>query len=172
MLAVEVTIRPARSEDSAAAAAVVHAVYDEHGFTWEEGGYHADLADVESSFDAFWVAERNGAVVGCVGLRSDVLVLAGTDCSLERLYVLAGARGDGTGSALLRAAVAGARKLGRTRMEIWSDKLLTDAHRLYERHGATVVAERRHDDPDRSEEWGLALELAPPTPPSRPAMPR
>ena len=159
MLAVEVTIRPARSEDSAAAAAVVHAVYDEHGFTWEEGGYHADLEDVERAFDAFWVAESDGSVVGCVGLRSDVLVLEGTDCSLERLYVLPDARGSGLGSALLQAAVAGARGLGFARMEIWSDKLLTEAHRLYERHGAEVVAERIHDDPDASAEWGLVLGL-------------
>jgi hypothetical protein len=44
-------------------------------------------------------------------------------------------------------------------MEIWSDKLLADAHRLYQRHGAEVVAERVHDDPDASAEWGLVLEL-------------
>ena len=159
MLAVEATIRPARSEDSAAAAAVVRAVYDEHGFTWDAGGYHADLDDVQRSFDAFWVAERDGAVVGCVGLRSDRLALDGSDCSLERLYVLPGARGGGTGAALLRVALADARERGRTRMEIWSDKLLVDAHRLYERHGARVVAERVHDDPDASAEWGLVLEL-------------
>ena len=159
MLAVELTIRPARSEDSAAAAAVVRAVYAEQGFTWEEGGYHADLDDVERSFDAFWLAERDGSVEGCVGIRSDRLVLEGSDCSLERLYVLPAARGGGTGSALLLAAVAGAQERGCSRMEIWSDKLLTDAHRLYERHGARVVTERVHDDPDASAEWGLVLEL-------------
>jgi putative acetyltransferase len=159
MLAVPVTIRPARTEDSAAAAAVVRAVYDEHGFTWEAGGYHADLEDLEGSFVGFWVAELGRFVVGCVGLRSDRVVLEDCDCSLERLYVLPAARGGGTGSALLRAAVAGARAHGFSRMEIWSDKLLVDAHRLYERHGARVVSERVHDDPDTSAELGLVLDL-------------
>ena len=153
------SVRRATSADSSAAAAVVRAVYDEHGFTWEEDGYHADLQDVERSFDAFWVSVEQGRVVGCVGVRSDRLALAGTDCSLERLYVLPSARGTGTGSALLRAAAEGARELGFVRMEIWSDKSLLDAHRLYQRLGAVVVGERRNDDPDASEEWGLVLEL-------------
>jgi GNAT superfamily N-acetyltransferase len=156
-----VSIRRATSADSAAAAAVVRAVYQEHGFTWDEGGYHADLADVERSFDAFWVSEVAGEVVGCAGVRSDRLTLAGTDCSLERLYVLPSARGAGTGSALLRAAAEGARELGYVRMEIWSDKSLLDAHRLYQRLGAVLVGERRNDDPDASEEWGLVLALTP-----------
>ena len=155
------SIRRATSADSAAAAAVVRAVYDERGFTWDEGGYHADLADVERLFDAFWVSVAEGGIVGCVGVRSDRLVLEGTDCSLERLYVLPSARGSGTGSALLQAAAAGAHELGFVRMEIWSDKSLVEAHRLYQRLGAVVVGERRNDDPDASEEWGLVLDLPP-----------
>ncbi len=158
------SIRRATSADSAAAAAVVRAVYVEHGFTWDADGYHADLEDVEASFDGFWVDERSdecgGGIVGCVGIGSDPLSLDGSDCSLERLYVLPEARGEGTGSALLAAALAGARELGHTRMEIWSDKLLVAAHRLYERHGARVVTERVNDDPDASAEWGLLLDLA------------
>ncbi len=159
MLAMPPSVRAAQNQDSVAAAAVVRAVYEEHGFTWDPDAYHGDLADVEASFDAFWVAEANGTVVGCVGIRSDSLVLAGSDCSLERLYVLPGARKRGTGSALLHTAVAGALELGYARMEIWSDKVLEAAHRFYERHGCRVVAERVNDDPDASAEWGLVLSL-------------
>ncbi len=159
MLAVRATVRPARREDSPAAAAVVRAVYEEFGFAWEPDGYHADLADVETSFDAFWVAELDGRVVGCAGIASRTLELPGSDCSLERIYVLREARGRGTGAALLDAACAGARERGRARMEIWSDKLLVDAHRLYVRVGARVVAERIGSDPDESAEWGLLLDL-------------
>jgi putative acetyltransferase len=159
MLAVQATVRPARSEDSAAVAEVVRAVYAEHGFTWEPGGYHADLADVAVGFDAFWVAELDGRIAGCAGIARRKLELPGADCSLERLYVLREARGLGIGSALLQAAADGARALGRARMEIWSDKLLEDAHRLYVRLGARVVAERVGSDPDESPEWGLLLDL-------------
>jgi uncharacterized protein (DUF885 family) len=52
-----------------------------------------------------------------------------------------------------------ARAHGRRKLAIWSDKRLEDAHRLYERLGACATAERVHDDPDQSHEWGLVLEL-------------
>jgi len=155
-----VSVRRATAADSAAAAAVVRTVFGEHGFTWDAGGYHLDLEDVEAAFDDFWVEERGGRIVGCVGIRSEPLLLVGSDCSLERLYVLPETRGHGVGSALLTAAIAGARARGYARMEIWSDKLLVDAHRLYERHGARLVSERVNDDPDASPEWGLVLDLA------------
>ena len=95
-------VRRAVAGDSAAAAAVVRAVYEEFGFTWDEAGYHADLRDVEESYAAFFVAENDGRVVGTAGLTSHG--------SLERLYVLAEARGSGAGSALLAAVVAEARR--------------------------------------------------------------
>lgn len=145
------TLRRAVAADSAAARAVVKAVFDEYGFTWEEHGYHADLQDVEASYAAFFVVESDGRVVGTAGLTE-----AG---SLERLYVLPEARGSGAGSRLLGAVADEARRRGQTQLEIWSDKRFVDAHRLYERHGARVVGERVGDDPDASHEWGLLLEL-------------
>ena len=144
-------VRPALSADSAAAAAVVKAVYDEYGFTWDEQGYHRDLRDVEGAYAAFFVAELEGRIVGTAGLSAQG--------SLERFYVLPEARGAGVGSALLAAVADEARRRGHTELEIWSDKRFTDAHRLYQRHGARVVGERVHDDPDSSHEWGLRLEL-------------
>lgn len=144
-------VRRALAQDSPAVTTVVRAVYDEFGFTWEEEGYHADLHDVEASYAAFYVAEANGRIVGAAGLTGHG--------SLERLYVLPEARGSGAGSALLTAVADEARRNGHARLEIWSDKRFTDAHRLYERHGARVVSERVHDDPDSSLEWGLVLDL-------------
>jgi GNAT superfamily N-acetyltransferase len=149
-----VRVRRAVADDSTAAAAIVRAVYEEFEFTWDEDGYHADLRDVEESYAAFFVAEDEGRIVGTAGLTSRG--------SLERLYVLAEARGSGAGSALLAAVVAEARSCGHSQLEIWSDKRFTAAHRLYERHGARVVGERVHDDPDQSHEWGLVLDLTNP----------
>ena len=144
-------IRRALAADSAAAAAVVKTVYDEYGFTWDEAGYHADLRDVEATYAAFFVAELDGRIVGTAGLSAHG--------SLERLYVLAAARGAGTGAALLAAVADEARRRGHDRLEIWSDKRFEAAHRLYTREGARVVGERVHDDPDSSHEWGLVLDL-------------
>ena len=144
-------VRPARTADSAAAAAVVKAVYDEYGFTWDELGYHRDLQDVEAAYAAFFVAELDGRIVGTAGLSEQG--------SVERFYVLPDARGAGAGSALLAAVADEAKRRGYEQLEIWSDKRFADAHRLYQRHGARVVGERVHDDPDSSHEWGLVLEL-------------
>lgn len=151
MLAVATRVRPAVTADSAAAGAVVQAVFDEYGFTWDKDGYHADLLDVEAAYAVFFVAERDGEIVGTAGLTEGG--------SLERLYVLASARGDGTGSALLSSVIDEARRRGYAQLEIWSDKRFEDAHRLYRRHGARVVGERVHDDPDSSHEWGLVIDL-------------
>jgi GNAT superfamily N-acetyltransferase len=144
-------VRRAVASDSPAAAAVVRAVYDEYGFTWDEGGYHADLLDVESAYAAFFVAEREGRIVGTAALTGRG--------SLERLYVLADARGSGAGSALLAAVVDEARRRGHVRLEIWTDKVLLDAHRLYERAGARRAGERVNDDPDASREWLYVLDV-------------
>jgi putative acetyltransferase len=151
MLATPARVRRAAAADSPSAAAVVRAVYDEYGFTWDEQGYHADLEDVEATYAAFFVAELDGRIVGTAGLSGHG--------SLERFYVLPEARGAGVGSGLLRTVAEEARRRGHSQLEIWSDKRFEDAHRLYQRHGARVVDERVHDDPDSSHEWGLVLEL-------------
>ncbi len=85
--------------------------------------------------------------------------IGAADCSLERLYVRPSIRRAGLGSALLEHAIGEARRQGRKTMEIWSDKKLTLAHRLYERRGAIRVGDRICDDPDESPEWGMALAL-------------
>lgn len=83
--------------------------------------------------------------------------LAGCDCALARLYVHPDARRQGAGSGLLRTALDAARAHGRRAVEIWSDKRLRDAHRLYERFGAETVGERLIFDPDPCEEWGMVV---------------
>lgn len=172
-------IRQAGPDDGAAAAAVVRAVYNEYGFTWDAEGYHADLYDLRSHYldaaNPFWVAERaSGTIVGTVALalydwipgargatvtRNGKVRLCATDCSIERLYVHPEARSSGVGTALLRTALEEARRLGRASIEIWSDKRFDQARRLYQRFGAKVVAERINQDPDRSAEVGLLLRL-------------
>ncbi|MEJ7569534.1 MAG: GNAT family N-acetyltransferase [Gaiellaceae bacterium] len=103
-------------------------------------------------YHAFFVAELDGAIIGTAGLSEHG--------SLERLYVLPPGRGQGLGAALLRAVIEEARERGFVRLEIWTDKLLIDAHRLYERFGAYRDGERVNDDPDASHEWRYVLALS------------
>ena len=171
------TIRPAESGDEAGVIAVIRAVYDEYGFTWDADDYHADLYDLQAHYvdqgHDFFVAEVGGLIVGTAALHNfptvpgleglvDVggfLRIAGCDCSLDRLYVPAAHRRHGIGKDLMAETLAKARTLGKRKMEIWSDKRFVEAHRLYQRLGAVVVGERICHDPDHSPEWGLALAL-------------
>jgi GNAT superfamily N-acetyltransferase len=166
-------VRPYRQEDARAVVDVVRRVFQEYGFAWVEQGYCADLYDVPGHYDAFWVAEKEGEVVGAVGLKlhdrlpgraGEVWIqhgvprAAGTDCELCRLYVVPEGRGHGLGARLTEAVRAEARGRGRHLIELWSDLRLTHAHALYERLGAKRIGQRVcPGDPDSSPEWGFVL---------------
>lgn len=156
----------------------IRAVYEEYGFTWEPEGYHADLYDVRGQYLAeghrFWVFVQNDEVLGTAALETyprlpgrpgETVVqegkvrVAGTDGSVERLYVHPSARRRGVARALMATVADAARDDGRSALEVWSDKRFLAAHRLYEALGASVVGERICDDPDVSPEWGLILPL-------------
>ena len=172
------TIRRATNADVPDVVRVIKTVFDEFGFEWEAEGYHADLYDIEKYYDgtgdAFFVAERDGIVVGTAAVeffepipgepggtttRGEYIRVCGADCSLERLYVVPEARKGGVGGALIDHVIGAARDAGGTGMELWSDKRFGDAHRLYGRFGAEVVGERLCDDAEKSPEWGLLVRL-------------
>jgi len=168
------TIRKADNSDVEGVVDVIHTVFDEYSFTWEEGGYHKDLYDIEANYEQFFVAVIDHRVVGTVALElfdqipgeigtlgehDGFVRVQGSDCSLERLYVHPDARRHGVGRALIDHVVHTARLEERKAMELWSDKRFGDAHRLYGRSGARVVGDRICHDPDQSPEWGLIIEL-------------
>ena len=171
-------IYPWAQEHAEGAVAVVKAVFDEYGFTWDEVGYHADLYDVPGHYLAtgcpFFVAIVDGEVVGTAALDRFPTIegepgtivenqgarrIAGADCALERLYVHPSSRRAGVGSRLIERVITEAKEGGYKAMEIWSDKRFADAHRLYGRYGAEVAGDRICDDPDVSPEWGLTIRL-------------
>ena len=157
---------------------IVRTVYKEYGFGWEPDGYHRDIHDIPTYYQgedaAFWVAELDGKTMGCGGLltfptipgRPHTIVdqdgqfrISGADCELVRLYVLPSARRKVLGSALMDQIVGEAKNRGCKRMEIWSDKLLVDAHKMYRRYGAETLGERLCPPPDETPEWGMGLDL-------------
>lgn len=171
------TIRLATRADEPAIQHVIRTVYDEYNWPWDPEDYHKDLYDLDQYYfnvgGQFWVAEVDGQVVGTTALEvfpafpgeegiADVNGVrrgAGCDCSIERLYLLAEARGHGLGKALLQQTIDAAKAKGCRRMEIWSDKRLYEAHKLYEKIGAIQIGDRLCHDPDQSPEWGMILNL-------------
>lgn len=171
-------VRPYEPRDRDAVIDIVRTVYDEYGFGWEPEGYHRDIHDVPRYYQgddaAFWVAELGGKILGCGGLITFPAIpgepgaivdherrfrIAGADCELVRLYVHPSARKKGLGTALLDRVISEAKRRGCKRMEIWSDKLLVDAHRMYRRYGAETLGERLCPPPDETPEWGMGLDL-------------
>lgn len=172
-------IRPLQPGDEEGVIQTIRAVYDEFGFLWDPEGYHADLYNLQTHFQPphqFWVAvDPTGQVQGTIGLEifdpipgppgTTVLDqeghqrIAGCDAELVRLYVHPKARRQGLGQKLTQTVVDHARQNHVKRLEIWSDVVFTEAHRLYARFGAVQIGHRKETDPEEFEEYGLMIEL-------------
>lgn len=178
-------VRPALAQDAPAIQHVIRTVYEEYGWPWDPEDYHRDLMEFEANYltdhSDFFVAVVDGQTVGAGGLvvhptvpgpratvvrHQDQDRIAGTDCEIVRLYLLAESRGKGLGKQLNNAILQAAKSRGCRAMEIWSDKRLHTAHRLYQSIGAVQVGERICDDPDESPEWGFFMDLTSPVPQS------
>lgn len=131
----EFGIREARDRDAGELIALIGAIYAEYpGVVLDVDREAPELRAVASAFGArgggFWVAERTGRVVGCVGY-----VRAAGGVELRKLYVSATARRRGLGRALCRRVEDAARAAGGRFVELWTDTRFEAAHRLYARLG-------------------------------------
>ncbi|TCR80867.1 helix-turn-helix domain-containing GNAT family N-acetyltransferase [Rhizobium sp. BK376] len=103
------------------------------------------LAQFHQTFDptmeAAWVAELDGQIVGSIFLvKGDTTGVA----KLRLLYVEPDARGSGVASKLVEACIQRARDAGYTRLDLWTNSVLTAARRIYERAGFKLVDEAPH----------------------------
>jgi DNA-binding MarR family transcriptional regulator/GNAT superfamily N-acetyltransferase len=105
--------------------------------------------------EAGWIAEMDGRPVGsvfCVDARLDALdagaaagetVHAGT-AKLRLLLVEPSARGLGIGARLVRECLDFARRVGYSRITLWTDDQLLAARAIYQKAGFTLDAEEPH----------------------------
>ncbi len=101
----------------------------------------ADYIDhLESTRNAAWVAEVNGERVGCIFCMSKDDDVA----QLRILLVEPSARGRGVGSRLVEECIRFARRSGHRQMTLWTNDVLLDARRIYERAGFLLVNEKEH----------------------------
>jgi DNA-binding MarR family transcriptional regulator/GNAT superfamily N-acetyltransferase len=117
----------------------------------------ADYAhDHDGDREAAWIAEVGGRPAGsifCVRVDDDT-------AKLRLLLVEPAARGMGIGQALVDECVRFARTAGYEQLVLWTNDVLTDARRLYERAGfALVKAEpyRGFGHDLVGEDWALRL---------------
>jgi ribosomal protein S18 acetylase RimI-like enzyme len=82
------------------------------------------------------VAREKGNVLGCAGLR----LLPGNVAEVTRVFVVPAARGQGIGSRLLDGLEEHARQHRVSALRLDTRRDLTEARRLYARHGYREVA--------------------------------
>ena len=114
---------------------------DEYGF---DVSFEALVARIVADFaaaprehrtrQAAWIAEADGRRVGCIlCTRAD-----DETAQLRTLLVTPDARGLGVGSRLVDECLHFARRAGYRRIRLWTNDVLEDARRLYERAGFTL----------------------------------
>lgn len=116
-------------------------------FGWNSE-YEALVAEIVAKFirdfdrrcERCWIAEKDGKMVGSVFVvRQDE-----TTAKLRLLYVDGGARGLGIGHRLVDECLRFARQVGYKRMMLWTNSILVDARRIYEKAGFQLVEEEAH----------------------------
>ena len=116
-------------------------------FGWDQT-YEALVARIVADYvdhrdparEAAWIAEADGERVGSVFCVRK----SGTVAQLRLLYVDPAARGLGIGSKLVEECMRFARSAGYTEMMLWTNSVLADARRIYQRAGFELTGEEPH----------------------------
>ncbi|MBK8100117.1 MAG: GNAT family N-acetyltransferase [Planctomycetes bacterium] len=138
-------LRPIRTTDDAAVAAIIRDVMTEHRCTGEGFAIHdpevAAMAAAYAAPDArYYVVELGGEVLGGAGFaRLTGTSSAAATCELRKMYFRPMARGQGLGRAMLELLLAEMKVAGYQRCYLETTSWMDDARRLYAAAGFTPL---------------------------------
>jgi DNA-binding MarR family transcriptional regulator/GNAT superfamily N-acetyltransferase len=116
------------------------------------------VTNFDSSRERCWMAEIDGQNVGHVFLVKHPS--EPKTAKLRLLFVEPCARGLGLGDALVNECIRFARTVGYRRVILWTQSILTTAHRIYKKAGFRLVKEEPHHSFGHDligQEWELEL---------------
>jgi GNAT superfamily N-acetyltransferase len=124
-----------------------HGVLYAEQYGWDES-FEALVARIVADYidhrdpkrESAWIAEVDGEPVGCVFCCKKEENVA----QLRLLLVEPSIRGRGIGTRLVDECVSFARRAGYERMTLWTNDVLEDARRIYERAEFELVEEEPH----------------------------
>lgn len=117
----------------------------EYGWSGEFEALAAEICakfirDFDPKFERCWIAEKDNQIVGSVFVVRHEEGIA----KLRMLYVDPAARGLGIGTRLVEECLRFARLIGYKKMILWTNSVLTDARRIYDRAGFELIEESPH----------------------------
>ena len=124
-----------------------HGVLYAEEYGWDER-FEALVARIVADYverrdprrESAWMAEVDGDPVGCVFcVKRDEKT-----AQLRILLVEPAVRGQGIGTRLVEECVRFARRAGYKQIMLWTNDVLEDARRIYERAGFELVEEEKH----------------------------
>lgn len=116
------------------------------------------ITNFDPSRERCWIAEMDGQNVGHIFLVKHPS--EPESAKLRLLYVEPCARGVGLGDALVNECVRFARTAAYRRIVLWTQSILTAAHRIYKRAGFRLIKEEPHHSFGHDligQEWELNL---------------
>jgi DNA-binding MarR family transcriptional regulator/N-acetylglutamate synthase-like GNAT family acetyltransferase len=140
-----------------------HGLLYNQEYGWDER-FEALVAQICADFisnyhpqkERCWVAEMQGEQVGsvfCVKASEDV-------AKLRLLLVVPKARGLGLGTRLVKECIRFAKRSGYKKLALWTNDVLVNARKIYEKNGFKLVEEEHHHKfgPDLvGQNWDLML---------------
>lgn len=138
----DIEIRPFTSDDADAVLSVILPIQREEFGIDITADAQPDLRVIPDFYQSgkgqFWVAVKDGAIVGTVGLKD----IGNDQAALRKMFVSAAVRGreHGVAARLLDCLFAHARDGGLTDIFLGTTDKFVAAHRFYEKNGFTEIA--------------------------------
>jgi putative acetyltransferase len=152
-------LRRATAQDTDALLALIAEVYAEYDCTLDVEHDEPHLLEPDVYFrrsgGELWVVEDEQVIKGSVAV-----FLHPEAGELKTLYIHRTLRRQGWGRRLAGLAIEHARRMGRTRMILWSDTRFLEAHRLYLTMGFRRSGRRALHDSNNSVEYGFTITLS------------